>query len=243
MYTGVFLIGMGVLSSCKKSYLATNPKGQFLQASYYSTPDEAFAGLVAAYDPLVTETGGLDNNYTDTRGLLNSGSDDCYAGGGDSGDTPAFQDFSDYSRLVSGQGPQDAIWPVRYLGISRSNTIIAQLSTVPIAGLTDAIKNRYIAEAQFLRAHYYFDLLRLFKNIPLITKPIAPADIYNQVQAKPADVYAQIETDLTAAIPNLPTTIASTEEGRVSQGAAVALLGKVYLYEQKWQQAAAELPR
>jgi hypothetical protein len=105
------------------------------------------------------------------------------------------------------------------------------------------LKNRYIAEGLFLRAHYNFDLVRLFKNVPLITKPLAPADIYTQVQAKPADVYAQVEADLTAAIPNLPVSIATNEEGRASQGAAVALLGKVYLYEQKWAQAATELAK
>jgi hypothetical protein len=242
-YAGAFLLLAAALIACKKSYLETTPKGEFLEASYYSTPDQAFAGLVAAYDPLVTETGGLENNYTDARGLLNSGSDDCFAGGGDSGDTPAFQEFSDYSRLASGQGPQDALWPVEFLGVSRANTIISQLSTVPIAGLTDALKTRYIAEGEFLRAHYYFDLVRLFKNVPLITKPLAPADIYNQVQAAPTAVYAQIEADLTAAIPGLPTTITTTEQGRVSQGAAIALLGKVYVYEQKWSLAAAQLAK
>jgi hypothetical protein len=242
-YTAVFVLGLGVLTSCKKSYLETDPKGKFLQSDYYSTPDEAFAGLVAAYDPLITETGGLDNNYIDQRGLLNSGSDDCNSGGGDSGDTPEFQEFADYSRISSGAGPQNGLWPTLYLGVSRANTIVSQLQTTPISGLTDDVKNRYIAEGLFLRAHYYFDLVRLFKNVPLITKPLAPADIYNQLQAKPADVYAQIEADLTAAIPNLPTVIATNEEGRASQGAAVALLGKVYLYEQKWSQAATELAK
>src|ERR1700712_1596118 len=174
-YTAVLLLGLGLFSSCKKSYLETSPKGQFLAANYYANPDQAFAGLVAAYDPLITETGGLDNNYIDQRGLLNSGSDDCNSGGGDSGDTPDFQEFADYSRITSGSGPQNGLWPIFYLGVSRTNTIIDQLTNVPIPGLTDALKTRYIAEAQFLRAHYYFDLVRLFKNVPLITKPLAPA--------------------------------------------------------------------
>jgi hypothetical protein len=239
--TGFVLLGMSVLISCKKSYLETKPKGEFLEANYYSTPDQAFAGLVAAYAPLVTETGGLAGNYTDARGLMNTGSDDCFSGGSDGGDTPTFQQFNDYSKISAGQGPQDAFWPTDYLGVSRSNTIISQLTTVAIPGLTDSLKNRYIAEGQFLRAHYYFDLVRLFKNIPLITKQLAPADIYNQPQAKPADVYAQVEADLTAAIPHLPATISGTEEGRASQGAAIALLGKVFLYEKKYTQAAAEL--
>jgi len=90
-YIAVFLLGLYTLLSCKKSFLETTPKGQFQQANYYSTPAEAFAGLAAAYDPLVSETGGLDGSLSDPRGLLNSGSDDCYAGGGGSGDTPNWQ--------------------------------------------------------------------------------------------------------------------------------------------------------
>ena len=57
-YTLIVLLGMGVIS-CKKSFLQTTPKGEFLESNYYQTPDQAFSGLVAAYDPLVTETGGL----------------------------------------------------------------------------------------------------------------------------------------------------------------------------------------
>jgi hypothetical protein len=236
-YTAVFLMGIGVFTSCKKSFLQLNPKGEFSESSYYANPTEAFAGLVSAYDPLLTETGGIDQTYTDVRGPLNAASDDCYAGGGGSSDTPDWQLWNDY-QLSAGAGPQNGYWPINYLGVSRANTILSKLGTVP--GLSTALAARYTAEAEFLRAHYYFDLERLFKNIPLITAPLTPSEIYNQPQAKPADVYAQIETDLKAAIPNLPVTVVTAEDGRVTQGAAIALLGKVYLYEQKYTQAATE---
>ena len=237
-YTAVILLGLGVFVSCKKSFLETTPKGEFAEANYYASPDEAFAGLVSAYDPLVTETGGLDNTYCDSRGMLNAASDDCYAGGGGTGDTPDWQLWNDY-QLTSGAGPQQAFWAIEFLGVSRVNTILSKLAGVP--GLTAALATRYTGEALFLRAHYYFDLERQFKNVPLIIKPLAPADIYTQVQAKPEDVYTQIEADLTAAIPDLPVTVVTAESGRVTQGAAIALLGKVYLYDKKYTQAAKEL--
>ena len=238
-YTAVSLLGMSsVFVSCKKSFLQLNPKGEFSESSYYSTPDQAFAGLAAAYDPLLTETGGIDQTYTDVRGPLNAASDDCYAGGGGSSDTPDWQLWNDY-QLTSAAGPQNGYWPINFLGVTRTNIILSKIAGVP--GLSPALASRYTAEAQFLRAHYYFDLERLFKNVPLILQPLASqADIYNQPQAKPADVYAQIEKDLTAAIPNLPQTVVPAEYGRVTQGAAIALLGKVYLYEQKYTQAAQE---
>ena len=237
-YTALFLLGMGVLISCKKSFLETTPKGEFLEANYYQTPDEAFSGLVAAYDPLITETGGSDQTYTNPLGPLNSASDDAYAGGGGSSDTPDWQVWNNYT-LNSAQGPQAGFWTINFLGVSRANTILSKLNGVP--GLSTALATRYTGEALFLRAHYYFDLVRLFKNVPLITKPLDPSVIYNQPQVPPSAVYAQIEADLNAAIADLPPTVTASENGRVSGGAAVALLGKVYLYEQKWAQAAAEL--
>jgi len=238
-YTAVFLLGLGAFSSCKKSFLETTPKGEFAETNYYQTPAEAFAGLVAAYGPLTTETGGLDGTYTDPLGPLNAASDDCVSGGGGSSDTPDLQAANNYTELTSTQGPQAGFWPINFLGISSANIILSKLGSVP--GLSTALKNQYTGEALFLRAYYYFNLVRLFGNVPLITQPLVPADIYNQPQVKAATTYAQIEADLTAAIPNLPVTIPASEDGRVTQGAAVALLGKVYLYEKKWTQAAAEL--
>ena len=235
--TAVFLMGIGVFTSCKKSFLELQPKGEFAESNYYANPAEAFAGLVSAYDPLLTETGGIDQTYTDVRGPLNCASDDCYAGGGGSSDTPDWQLWNDY-QLSSSSGPQNGYWPINFLGVSRCNTILSKLTSVP--GLSAATATEYAAEAMFLRAHYYFDLERLFKNVPLITAPITPAQIYNEPQATPAAVYAQIETDLKTAIPSLPITIPTTEDGRITQGAAIALLGKVYLYEQKYTQSAQE---
>jgi hypothetical protein len=240
-FASIVLLGVGVgVISCKKSFLETTPKGEFLESNYYQTPDQAFSGLVAAYDPLVTETGGSDQTYTNPLGPLNSASDDCYAGGGGSSDTPDWQVWNNYT-LNSAQGPQAGFWTINFLGVSRANTILANLASVP--GLSTALAARYTGEAQFLRAHYYFDLVRLFKNVPLITAPLDPSSIYNQPQAAPSAVYAQIEADLNAAIPNLPAVLSSSESGRVSQGAAIALLGKVLLYEQKWAAAAAQFAK
>jgi hypothetical protein len=103
------------------------------------------------------------------------------------------------------------------------------------------LKARFGAEAKALRALYYFNLVRMFKNIPLFTQPVVPSEIYNATQAKPEEVYAQIEKDLTDAIAVLPVTLPAAELGRFTKGAAKALLGKVYLYEKKYAEAATAL--
>jgi len=235
IYTGAILLGVGALASCKKSFLELTPQGQFLQSNYYANPAEALTAVVAAYDPLVTETGGIDNTYSSPLGALNAASDDCYAGGGSSSDVPAWQAINNYT-LSPTVGPQNQFWAINFQGVNRADVLLEQLPKVP--GLSADLLKRYTAEGQFLRAHYYFDLVRLFKNVPLILTTLNINNVYQQPQAPADAVYAQIEKDLLAAIDGLPVTIIASENGRVSQGAAKALLGKVYLYEKKWSDAA-----
>jgi len=238
-YIAISLIGVvGVVASCKKSFLELQPKGEFLGSNFYANPSQALEGVVAAYDPLVTETGGIDNTYSDPLGALNAGSDDCVAGGGSSSDVNQWQVFNNYT-LNPSVGPQDQFWAINFQGVNRADVLLQALPTVP--GLSADLLKRYTGEASFLRAHYYFDLVRLFKNVPLILTPLTTAQVYTVTQATPAAVYAQIEADLTTAVADLPATVVPAEDGRVTQGAAKALLGKVYLYEQKWAQSATTL--
>ena len=101
-------------------------------------------------------------------------------------------------------------WNLDYAGVYRANLLLSKLVN-PIPGLSADLQNRYIAEAKVLRAYFYFELERLFANIPLILAPIPTADIYSVLQAKPADVYAQIEKDLTEAVPALPATVVTAK--------------------------------
>ncbi|HWK04049.1 MAG TPA: RagB/SusD family nutrient uptake outer membrane protein [Puia sp.] len=229
LYPAIFVACGALLAlSCKKSFLDVQPKGQLLESNYYQTPDEAYAALVAAYDPLGTEAGSSDNTYADPLGGLNSASDECYAGGGGATDMGSWQAWNTNS-MTAAVGPQAVYWDRNYTGIYRANLLLAKIDQVQ--GLDPALKARYIAEAKWLRAYYYFWLVRLFKNIILVTAPIATSDIYNQVQVSPDVVYTQIEKDLKEAIPDLPASIPTTENGRISKGAANALLGKVIIFE------------
>lgn len=223
-----------VAASCSDEFLEVEPKGTALEENYYVNEAEAYSGLVAVYDVLGKQSGGFENMVC----MMNAGSDDHYAGGGGATDGNGMQSFSDYS--ISQVTIPGSFWNNFYQGIFRANTLLIKLPNVP---MPDAQKARFTAETKALRAYYYFELVRLFKNIPLITAPIPTSEVYNVVQAKPEDVYAQIEKDLKEAIPNLPNTITNptTESGRFTKGAIKALLGKVYLYQGKNALAAAEL--
>lgn len=224
-YLFIALAIMAITVSCSDNFLEVKPSGTSLENAYYTNQAEAYSGLVAVYDVMRKSSGGFENAIA----LMNAASDDHFAGGGGSTDGVGIQAVSSYTQ-TSVTIPESC-WADYYQGIFRANYLLTKLPSIPMdAGLIA----RYTAETKALRAYYYFNLVRMFKNIPLITVPLTSDQFLTVPQADPAAVYAQIEKDLTEAIAVLPATISlPTEAGRFSQGAAIATLGKVYLTEGK----------
>jgi hypothetical protein len=221
-----------LLVSCKKDFLDVAPKGQFLTENYYSNKDQAYGALVGVYDVLRKNSGGFENMIT----MMNAGSDDNYAGGGNSTDGAGIQSFSNYT--INPLTIPASFWNDHYQGIFRANTLLAKL---PSTQMDETLKARFTAEAKALRAYYYFNLVRMFKNVPLLLEALTAENMYDVTQATPEETYAQIEKDLLEAIPDLPPTLdMTTEAGRLTKGAGQAILGKVYLYEKKNDLAAAQ---
>lgn len=228
-------IAVGLLllsSSCGEDFLTVDPKGLPLVDNYYKDETEAYSALIAAYDIMGKQSKGFENMVC----MLNAGSDDFYAGGGGPGDGAGIHGFDNY-KLDKINMPR-SFWGDFFQGIARANILLEKLPTVK---MDEAKKVRFAAEAKAMRGYYYFELVRTFRNLPLITAPISPAETYTITQSTPEEVYAQIEKDLLEAKAVLPSTInVATEAGRFSKGAIQALLGKVYLYEGKNSLAAAE---
>ena len=221
-----------IIISCSEEYLEVDPKGTALEENYYRNETEAYSALVSVYDVIGKQSRGFENMIA----MLNSGSDDHYTGGGSSSDGTQLQVFSNYTISESNIGT--SYWNDFYQGIFRANVLLTKLPDVDMSATTKA---RFEAETKALRAIYYFELVRLFKNVPLITAPVATSEIFNIEQADPSAVYAQIETDLLEAIPNLTISLdIANEGGRLTKGAAKAVLGKVYLYQEKNTEAAAQ---
>jgi hypothetical protein len=221
----IAIVILVTIFSCSEDYIDVKPEGKFLTDSYYLNEQQAFTGVIAAYDLLRKNSGGFENMVT----MMNAGSDDFYAGGGNATDGAGIQSFSNYT-LNQFEMPK-SFWDDFYRGVFRANILTLKLPDVP---MDENLKSRFTAEAKALRGYYYFNLVRLFKNIPLITEPVGSSEWYNVVQATPEEVYTQIENDLLEAIPDLPNKITNIAEwGRLTQGAARAILGKVYLEEGK----------
>jgi len=228
------LLASATFQGCGKDFLEAKPKGTHFESNYYKNRQEAFNGLIAVYDVVGWSTGG----YVNKLAVMNVASDDMYAGGGSSSDLPHFQHMSKFS-VTPAEGPQDGLWAGGYAGVGRANVLLSKL---PTTVMDETEKKRFVAETRFLRAYFYFDLVRMFKNIPLITKPLAASEINDVPQVSPADVYAFITTELKESLADLPQTVpVATEGGRITKAAGHALLGKVLLYQEKFAEAAAQL--
>ncbi len=223
--------------SCKKSYL-TSPQVGSLSPELLATKAGVNGLLIGAYSALRGVQG-------DDLAFGNSGADSwqsspdnwIYGGvaGGDAhkGSTGGDQDditkIAIYSPLATSPF-FDSKWISNYEGITRCNNVIKIAAKT--SGFSTSDMANILGQARFLRAHYYFDLKKLFNNVPWIDETTTDFK-----QPNTADIWSKIEDDFNYAYSNLPETQA--DAGRVNKWAAGAYLGKVYMYEHKYAQAKA----
>ncbi len=190
---------------------------------YFNSEEEYQKALTAVYDL-------LQSTYLNVM-LGEIASDNTLAGGESATDTPGIQEVDNMVHTPVNAQLRD-IWGWMFSGVNRANYILEFKDKTEFSG-----REGVIAEATFLRAYYYFELVKWFGDVPLaVDKRLLFGD-QNVIERTPkAEVYAQIEIDLLYAAANLPTTQAET--GRVTKGAAQALLGKVYLFQNKFSKAA-----
>lgn len=128
-----------------------------------------------------------------------------------------------------------AFWNASYKAIAECNMVLNRASGVDMDAL---LKNRYIAEVKFIRALTYFNLVRIFGDVPLVTKELTNyKESYDYGRAPVSEVYGQITKDLTEAAAALPDSYTGVDLGRATSGAAKAMLGKVYLTQGKFAEA------
>ncbi len=222
-----------VFSSCKK-WVEYNPHQDYkiTDLDYLKSESDYRTMEVSVYTPLQW----LNQDVV----VSDIASDNSVAGGENASDVLNLQNIDDYT-VTSDNGTLADLWKSAYEGINRANYMTQYKDKNPAGQtVTFAGKDALYGEVYFLRAYYYFDLVKFFGDVPLFTdKRLGITDSRSLKRSPKADVYKQIELDLTNAIAVLPTTPA--QPGRITKYAAQALLGKVYLYENKFDAAAAML--
>jgi tetratricopeptide (TPR) repeat protein len=193
---------------------------------YFNSEDDYQKALIGAYDL-------LQATYVNVM-LGEIASDNTLCGGESATDVIGFQEIDDMIHTPVNANLRD-IWGWMFAGVNRANFILEFQDKTDFTG-----KNEIIAQARFLRAYYYFELVKWFGDVPLsVDKRIQFGEQFTIERTPKSEVYAQIELDLQFAAENLPAT--QTQAGRVTKGAANALLGKAYLYQDKFTEAAAAL--
>lgn len=220
-YLYIFCFSLLALGSCS---LETEPITQLTDTSFYKTKEDAFTALVGCYDGLQVATGASGIGIPVISEVL---SDNCFGGTGNSdGYGYAALDEFDGSRSPSDVDFFNSNWIAYYKAIYRCNIFLSKMDQIEWQGDT-ALRNTYESETKFIRAYLYFEMVRLWGNVPLLT--VASSE--NIPQANPDDVYKVIAEDLVFASNNLPATAYSaTVNGHATRWAAKSLLGRVYLY-------------
>lgn len=220
----IIIISLVILiSAC--DLLTETPEDRFVLDNFYSSGSDAQAAVDAVYNRI--GAGYYERIYFLVADLP---ADDYKNGGGMSN---SFLQDIEYYRHTSENEFIKRVWRESYDGIARANTAIKK---IPDVTMEADFQNRLIAEASFLRAVFYFNLVRWFGGVPIITN-MESIDDAMVPRSTEEEVYTLIKSDLNFAIANLPISYSSSEAGRATQGAAKALMGRVHLTLKEWNDA------
>lgn len=220
------ITALALVGGCSE-FLDENMQGRYSSATFYKTAEHAYLAVNACYEPLAFKSS--ENNLWVFGDVA---SDDATKGGnpGDQSEISFIENFE----ATTDNGFLGACWEHYYDGIARTNEVIGK---VPGIDMDVVLRNRYVAEARFLRAMYYFILVNIYGDIPLKTAPVATLnDLYVPISPV-ADIYDRIENDLLLAKDDLPVEYEASDMGRVTRGAAFGMLARVFLYQEKYTEA------
>jgi hypothetical protein len=222
IYLGILIVSVGLSFGCKK-FLTVDPPYSQDAENFFETPEDYDRALTGAYDM-------LQGSFM-TLWIGEIASDNSIAGGESFNDTQGLHQIDNMTHGGVNNELRNVLrW--NYTGLTRANYILEHKDKIDFVG-----KDHILAEAKFLRAYYYFELVKYFGDIPLIVdKRLGIEEALETPRTPKSEVYAQIEKDFSEAAQVL-NPIAS-QKGRATKGAALSFLGKVYLYQNKFAEAA-----
>ena len=212
----IFII---LIYSCE-DYLDREPQTQITESIFYKTANDAEFAVNAAYEPL---------QHLWRRTIWYIGdlqSDDVLVGGDGPTDRPDATEIEFFNARSDNSEGIEQCWDNAYRGIYYSNIV---LNKIPEIEMDKRLKNRILGEAKFLKAYYYFILVRVFGDVPLFSKLIDAQDYKKAIRNTKEDIYDQIITDLKFAAEHLYNYYEDDDIGRATKGTAYTTLAKVYL--------------
>lgn len=199
-------------------FLDEDLKGGFTADTYYTSESRAEMAVNAVYNSL----------YDNTLWIFGDVASDDAVKGGNAGDQAEINGIDDFTASAD-NGVLSTYWTNAYETISRANNVLANVPSIQAEN-----GERLMAEARFLRCYAYFNLVNIFGSVPYKVKPQDTPEAIHVGLSTPATIYAELDKDLVAAAAALPETYDAQNKGRVTKGAALALLAKVRLFQRDW---------
>ncbi|MEH0153487.1 RagB/SusD family nutrient uptake outer membrane protein [Limibacter armeniacum] len=233
------VMAAATLFSCDNQLEQVNPNVPTL-ASHWQTQEQAFAGVTAIYNGLIT-----DGAYMRTFPAFSDNRGDDFQG-----DSPAvYLELGGQFTIPETAGEVQWIWRDHYILVFRSNQVLTYVSEMGEEVLDPDLKNRLLGQAYFLRGLAYYNLAITFKQVPVITELPKDDNDYYPETASEEVLWNQIYSDLSMAQDLLPVSYKNVsgadqgQVGRATKGAAIGLLGKAYVYRQQWEDAKVEFEK
>lgn len=231
----LLVITLFMLVGCSDELNLTNPNEPTTD-TFWQTEDDAMKGVTAVYAGFI-----MDGTYMRMIPALTDGRGDDFRA-----DTP-WPDLWQTAafNVPATSGPVAWVWDAHYITIYRANQVF---EFVPDMDIDPDLKERLIGQAHFLRGLAYFNLANNYQRVPVVTEPQTP-DEFNAPTASEEDLWDQIHTDFQEAQSRLPISYANVsgpdqgQIGRATVGAATGMLGKSYLYRERWDEAATEFEK
>lgn len=227
----VIILSTLILAGCKEDMVNLIPITSSSTAGFYKTGQDMINAINAAYGTLQSgAAAGNEFMFGDVTTDDAQAVSGLYAQG--------HGDFDNYTSSVSSSnaGQVSNRWTGCYSGISRVNIILNRIDAIQMDA---ALKSRIIGEAKFLRAYYYFNLVKVFGSVPLVLEEITtPDQAYTYGRDTTAEIFTQIQKDLTDAAATLPPSYSGTDVGRATSGAAKGMMARVLIWQKKFSDAA-----
>ncbi|SDK96953.1 Starch-binding associating with outer membrane [Catalinimonas alkaloidigena] len=224
--TGIKVAAFVVLAGCS-DFLEKPLQGELTQENFPVSQQDALLATNAIYN--VQRQSGFNQGLFPILDIM---SDDGLKGSNPDDGASSALPYDNFTYLPT-EGNLSRWWNTLYEGVKRANVVV---ELVPGIAMDAGLRDRYVGEARFLRALFYFDLVRAWGGVPLVT---TTAPETNLRRASADEVYALIEQDLLAAINALPekSDYSDADLGRATKGAAKALLAKMYLFRNDFANA------
>ncbi|MBI9066765.1 MAG: RagB/SusD family nutrient uptake outer membrane protein [Salinivirgaceae bacterium] len=216
-----------VLSSACTDFLTEDLKGEFSTDIFYKNESQAIQAMNGTYQGITF------SRFDNAMWVFGDVASEDAVKGGNPGDQSEITYIDEFNTDAT-NGISTNYWSFAYEAIARANNLIANIAEVP---MDEILKSRIVGEAKFIRGYTYFNLVNIFGKVPLKLLPQLTQEAIHVPLSDVAGIYNQIENDLVDAAAVLPVSYSASEIGRVTKGAALAMLGKINMYQGNWHAA------